>query len=388
MKYRFPNDCGFSSEYLRKENLSQYSVPTVPAGWTVGKSTFAAFLIFGLALHADRSAAQTVDSVYEAYPSALQLLADAPTRQQRVGNRYWAGRGHSEAVRENASRDSHIHGSGIWLRADIGLGTADPDRSSTQAEYDIDTYEAQMGVDGVLWRGEQGAIIGGLTAQYATAETDVSSSLRSDDITTSAYGIGATLTYYGASGFYADVQGRYTWLDSNLGSSSQARRVRDNDAKAYVLSLELGHRVPISESLSLTPQGQLQFSRVNFETFVGPDGERVVNDANDHALIGRFGLSLDSQRSWIRQNGKVDRYHLYGIANLYHDFLSGTRIDVDRRTLVSNVGDWTGELGLGGSYSWSDGLVTVFGEVSFATSLDDIGDSTRNGVVAGVRIGW
>src|SRR5690606_40743717 len=60
--------------------------------------------------------------------------------------------------------------------------------------------------------------------------------------------------------------------------------------------IEAGRAVAIGENLSLTPQAQLSYSKVDFDGFADRFGAAVGLDRSE-ALQGRLGLSLDHKRS-------------------------------------------------------------------------------------------
>jgi outer membrane autotransporter protein len=84
----------------------------------------------------------------------------------------------------------------------------------------------------------------------------------------------------------------------------------------------------------------------------------------------------------------MTRSDIYGIANVYYEFLDGSSVDVSV-TRLANAGDrlWGG-IGAGGTFSWNSDRYALFGEVSYNTSLDDVGDSYSYKGTAGFRLRW
>src|SRR5690606_12994232 len=118
------------------------------------------------------------------------------------------------------------------------------------------------------------------------------------DISTNGYGFGGTLTWYGENGFYLDGQGQVTWYKSDLNSNLTNKSLVDgNDGFGYALSLEAGKRIDINQALSMTPQAQLVYSHVDFDSFNDPYGAHVSIDRGE-SLQGRLGLTLDKENSW------------------------------------------------------------------------------------------
>jgi type V secretory pathway adhesin AidA len=75
----------------------------------------------------------------------------------------------------------------------------------------------------------------------------------------------------------------------------------------------------------------------------------------------------------MTSDGDVRRSHVYGIANVYYEFLDGTIVDVSGVELENRPEQWTGELGLGGTLNWNDSFA-IYGEVQAGTSLANFGE--------------
>lgn len=72
---------------------------------------------------------------------------------------------------------------------------------------------------------------------------------------------------------------------------------------------------------------------------------------------------------------KVLRSHVYGIANLYYDFLDGARTDIAGVKFTNeNEPLWVG-IGMGTTYNWNEDKYSLFGEASVNTSVNHFGDS-------------
>lgn len=346
-----------------------------------------------------------VAPVSEAYPQILLGLNGLPTLQQRVGNRFWSGSGAdsaadgANAVEEDTDTGvpaSFIKGRGIWGRIEGQHVKFAPDASTTGANYDYDTLKLQAGVDFLLNENDKGSLIGGVTAHYVHALADVYSIYGNGDISTHGYGLGSTLTWYGKNGFYVDTQGQYTWYDSDLSSDTAIGSiVKDNDGSGYSLSIEAGKRIELHNfgngGWTITPQAQLQYSAIDFDTFTktfGGHRSATISLGDGDSLRGRLGVTLDNEASWQAENGTVRRHHVYAIANLYNEFLDGTSVDVSGASLANRSDRLWGSLGLGGSYNWNDDKYSVYGEAIAYTSLNSFGDSYAIKGTVGLRIKW
>ncbi|KXO73075.1 hypothetical protein AYJ56_18035 [Brucella anthropi] len=338
---------------------------------------------------------QAGDPTYEAYSRALLGLMEMPTLQQRVGNRYWSGPGALQIAQGDGpgtelppspENDSIIQENGVWGRVVGFHGSIDPDRSTTNARSKIDIFKLQTGIDGLLHDDEDGKLIGGITAHYGHGRSRVSSFYGDGKIDTDAYGLGATLTWYGNEGFYIDAQGEASWFDSDLSSLLANRSLTDgNDGFGYALSIETGKRLQRNEDWTLTPQAQLVYSSVDFDDFTDTFGAPVSLD-RANSLRGRLGLSVDRERAWVDDDGFVNRLHGYGIANLYYEFLGDRRVNVAETTLINRDDRFWGGLGLGFSRNWEDDKYSVYGEGLVTTSMQNFGDSYGLKGTLGLRV--
>nr|WP_255627121.1 autotransporter outer membrane beta-barrel domain-containing protein [Phyllobacterium sp. KW56] len=336
--------------------------------------------------------------LYETYAQSLQVLNGVGSMQQRIGNRYWAGAGSAVIAQgdgpgtpEAAPLPSEggtatIDAGAIWARIDGAHSRVDPDRSSTQADYDYNTWRLQSGLDGKLYENQSGTLMGGVTFQYGEISTDVSSVFGKGSIDTDGYGFGGTLTWLGQNGFYVDGQTQLNWYDSDITSDTLGRSLTDgNDGFGYALSVETGKRIVVDENWSITPQAQLAYSNVDFDDFTDPFGADVSLDKSD-SLKGRLGVSADYQNAWQDSSGRMARSNVYGLANLYHEFLDGSEVDLAGVNFANESDRTWGGVGAGGSYSWADDKYALYGEVSLNTSLSDFADSYSVNGTTGFKV--
>lgn len=309
--------------------------------------------------------------VYEAYAGVLQSFNQLDTLQQRLGNRSW----YDGSAATNAARTSSDAESGMWGRITARRTGIDPGTSTTATEYDADIWQLQAGVDGSFYSGDDGDLIGGLSVRYGTISADVSSIFGDGSISTTGYGLGGSVTWYGNSGFYVDGQANVTWYDSDLSSQTAATGlVSGNDGFGYAFGLEAGQTVALDANWSVTPQAQLTYSAVDYDDFTDIFGSAVsLKDAHD--FRGRLGISADYEDSWLDDGGRQSRLHAYGIANLYYNFHSRSQTDLSGVRLASEPDALWGGLGLGGTYNWDNDRYALYGEASIDTSLGNFGDS-------------
>jgi outer membrane autotransporter protein len=277
--------------------------------------------------------------VYEAYANTLLNLSRLPTLRQRVGNRLYDS--------ADAGRN------GVWSRVEGTTSRLEPSTSTTGARQDIDTWKAQFGVDRILAGQEEGSrLVGGIAFHYGKADTHVYSSYGNGTIDTTAYGLTPTLTWYGKNGVYIDTQAQATWFDSDLNSRLAGKLKGGSQANSFGLGIEAGKALGLSERLALIPQAQLTYVSTRFDSFNDKFGAHVESNKGD-SLLARIGIALDYKNNW--QTGGVNRESsVYGVANVKHEFLDGTRVRVAGVPASSRMARTWGSVGLGTNYGWSD----------------------------------
>lgn len=318
-------------------------------------------------------------AIYEAYPQILQALNRLGSLQQRVGDRYW---------QTDADPVAKTGPDGVWFRTGGMRGGVAPNFSSSGSTYDYDLWKSEGGVDGELYQNGNGRLIGGLTAHLGTISGDVSSVYGNGTVDTVGYGVGATLTWYGEDGFYADALGQATVFDTNLKSDLVDGNLKDsNNGFGYALSVETGRRFATAGAWTITPQAQLVYSSVNFDDFHDRFGAPISLDRGG-SLNGGIGVALDHDESWKQADGKAVNAKFYGSADLYYEFLDGSAVNVADVRFATDNDRLAAGITLGGSYSWNDGRTSVYGEVIARSSLENVGDSYAVGGTAGLRVKW
>ncbi|MEJ5025574.1 autotransporter outer membrane beta-barrel domain-containing protein [Brucella anthropi] len=321
--------------------------------------------------------------VYEGYVQNMLALNKLPTLQQRVGSRYWTGENGN-----GSDNGATVNEYGVWARVEGGHNRLEPDTSTSQMKQDINTVIMQAGVDGQFYEGENGKLIGGITGQYGHARGDVSSFHGDGDISTDAWSLGATATWYGNNGFYVDGQGQVTWFDNDLNSWTANTGLADGrKATGYALSIEAGQRIPMQGSWALTPQAQLMWSSIDADEFSDTWGSRVSLHDGD-SLLGRLGLAADYRSDWKGNDELMVNTSVYGIANVYQAFLGGTTVNVSGIDFeTDNDRTWAG-IGAGGTYAWADNKYAVYGDGSINTSLNHFANSYAVKGSVGFKVKW
>ncbi|WP_395449649.1 autotransporter outer membrane beta-barrel domain-containing protein [Aminobacter sp. UC22_36] len=322
--------------------------------------------------------------LYENYANVLQSFNELGTLQQRVGSRK-SLHGGQPARADNGA----VAPDAIWARMDASQAQFAPDVSTTGASYEVTTWRLQAGMDGLLHESEAGALVAGVNGQFGTISSEISSIYGTGSIDAIGFGVGGTLTWYGASGLYVDGQAQLTRYEADIVSDTIGTTlVEGNDALGYGLSIEAGQKIGLDTNWSLTPQAQLAYSAVRFSDFTDRyNGKVSLSDGGD-TLVGRLGLSADYDNEWKDATGETKRTHLYGVANFYYDLLDGSSVDVSGTAFTSrNRGLWGG-VGIGGSLSWANERYSVFGEALARGSVADFGGNNALGAKLGFNVKW
>lgn len=285
--------------------------------------------------------------VYEAYANTLLNLSRLPTLRQRVGNRLYDS--------------ADVGRNGVWSRMEGTTSRLEPSTSTTGARQDIDSWKAQFGVDRILAGQEQGSrLVGGIAFQYGKADTHVFSAYGNGTIDSTAYGLTPTLTWYGKNGLYIDTQAQATWFESDLNSRLAGKLKGGSRANSYGLGIEAGKAFGLSERLALIPQAQLTYASTRFDSFNDKFGAHVESDKGD-SLLARVGIALDYKSNW--QTGGVSRESsVYGVVNVKHEFLDGTRVRVADVPAASRMARTWGSVGAGANYGWAE-RYAIYGQV-------------------------
>ena len=180
------------------------------------------------------------------------------------------------------------------------------------------------------------------------------------------------------------------WYDSDLSSDTSGEASPTaTTASATPSASRSGRRIAWTEDWTVTPQAQLVYSSVDFDSFSDPFDARVESD--DGATMPlRIGVAVDEETAW-KAAGKGDVRRRAPLRDRQPLLRPDRRDRGQRRRRPGSrpTADrvW-GSLGLGGTYSWGDGAYAVYGEGLVRTSLEDFGDSYANTATLGFRMAW
>ena len=314
--------------------------------------------------------------LYEAYPEIMLGYMKVNTLEERVGNRKWH-------IIEDGEAQQHLqYQEGTWFKTEGLSGKYKADRSTAapDSSYDVDSWKMQMGYDKIISRQDSATtVVGGLNLQMGQARARIKSAVGNGKIKSDGKGLGGTMTWYKDNGVYVDTQAQAVWFDSDISSSSSAaaQQIEGNKGFGYGLSVETGKRIALKRPhWSWTPQMQLAYSNVDFDSFSDVNGLAVKRGSAD-SLQGRLGAALNYEKSYKNENDENYRsVKAYGLLNVYHEFHDGTNVLIAGDNFASkNDPTWLG-LAVGGTYNYGrNSQYSLYGELGISTSVKNFGDS-------------
>ncbi|WP_083649357.1 autotransporter-associated beta strand repeat-containing protein [Salaquimonas pukyongi] len=318
-------------------------------------------------------------ATYEAHAALLTELNGTSGLLRRLSNRNW-GNGSSAQANPTvygfpgiAEAGDELPG-GIWTRVEAAHSFHDASSSTAGQSRDTNIRKLHFGFDGPVADAGNGTVTAGLFGFIGSAHTDISSPTGDGSIATRMYGAGGSLTWLGTGGLYFDAVGQFSWYKSDLESDSAGTLNSDMDATGYSLSAEFGKRLYFSENRIAIPQAQITYSGIDFDSFTTNTGSTVKLTDGD-SLKGRLGIALGKEAQWENDDGQQNRSYTYLNLDLENEFFDGTEIKVAGTALRNENDRLTGTAALGGTLTLNDGRLSVFGEVAFSTSLENLGDS-------------
>ena len=335
-------------------------------------------------LVADGGVSDTGAALRSSDAAIARGLARAATLQARAAARavasVWARIGSAATFSERgaalAGRDavdlSARKTRPVWMRLhgdrwDYGAGGAAM----------IDSSGFEVGMDLLSRESSAGKWIAGLTAQYGTVGAEAAAGGGVGRQGASGYGVGATLSWLGYGGFYADAQAQAGISDSDFSSDSGGSIRSGVSARTAVAALELGWRVAASDSATIVPQAQISMSGVSGDGFVS--GSLDVAESSAASLDGRIGLAAEIalREGYLRFSGSL----LRALSELDGTVING-------RTVEHGLPDGWAEFAVGGSLDLSEDRV-LFLDGTWRTGLGGGGgDAGGASISGGLKVNW
>ena len=261
----------------------------------------------------------------------------------------------------------------IWL--DIGWSRNEL-QTTSGTDIKNTNRDIAVGIDVDLDADANGSWVLGGSVQYATQSASVSDALGTGSAKTKGNGFGVTATWYGGAGTYVDMQGQVMRLESKISSSAGGLLVEDASSRTNAISMEVGHRIVLTQNEALIPQVQLTRGKVDAASFTDTGGT-VVDLGSNETRTGRVGIAYEYVS---------DDTEFYGIGSILRDFGSASEMAAGNLSLLADTRETWGEIGVGGSYIM-DEQTNLFGEVSYRQALNN-SDMKAISVNAGIQINW
>lgn len=227
----------------------------------------------------------------------------------------------------------------------------------TRLNFESDMYGIQIGHDFRIQRDDDGNhALSGLYVAYNHARTDFEDRYRAENGVISpdkftgkgesdALSVGATHTRYAANGSYLDLVGQLSYLHNKY----QVRDGAEKSQNGWGLALSgevgrpfaLGEHQPHEAAWMIEPQAQLIYQHVRLSSF--NDGVRHIDPNGQNGLRGRLGVRIA-----YNAEGKGYRTNtFYGVANLWHDFINPSKVNIGSSQLRETYAKSWAEVGLG-----------------------------------------
>ena len=287
-------------------------------------------------------------------------------------------------------------GGDLWLRSHAHW--MDYGESANGGKAESNGFGFQMGLDLAAAEGASGNWIFGFSGQYAEVQADVTGVGGTGALSSTGYGAGATVTWYGDNFTYADLQTQMNWIESDLSSTSNHVFAEDNGSSAWFASLEVGKHLDLSieRSIAIVPQAQFTWGNVrggesfrtsSYNPDLPPGADQDAIDRNSRmevhfedskTMLGRIGVALEFLRPDFRA---------YTIANILHDFSGERRVSVDGQDLVDDQNVTSAEIGFG-TFDVVGDNATIFFEGSYRMPITFIEDPGDNGFSMSLGAQW
>lgn len=180
---------------------------------------------------------------------------------------------------------------------------------------------------------------------YRTVDGKLSDTKHTGSGKTDAFSLGLYNTYYDKNGSYLDLIGQVSHL-RNTYNSEGLKQVKQNGFGALI-SAEVGRPYALTKHEAsesgwlLEPQAQLTYQYLDLKSF--NDDVRTVDQNDQHGLRGRVGVRVAHNRE--AKGLKTDT--VYFTANVLHDFLNQSDIDIGPDRIKEKYSNTWGSLGVG-----------------------------------------
>lgn len=279
--------------------------------------------------------------------------------------------------------DISTTGNGFWSRVSYSETEADASNSvgsvKVDSELEYERSKLQIGYDQTLRSDSLGTLIAGVFGQYQDLE------LQSDDSLTGArqanadaegWGVGASLTYYAASGWYGDAMVQATDYDIDVDGASGSKA--STDALNWSVSMEGGYAFALSDNLTITPQAQLLWQQTDFDKLTDSTGV-TAKWAQRDSLTARAGVTLE--RDFMVGQSPITGYVVTDVVQVMTD---ASEVEVNGVNVKTQLNRTRLDLRVGGQHISADKQLVLYAELGVSEALNSK-DYQRIDATAGVR---
>ncbi|MCO1335444.1 autotransporter outer membrane beta-barrel domain-containing protein [Microbulbifer sp. OS29] len=333
---------------------------------------------------------------YESLPQILRSLNIPTSLRSRLGNRYWVATDYrDENSREyREAYEQTIDNQGLWIRDSVRHITLQPNESTTRASWNQTYYQIQLGFDlpiGVSVFGSQ--LIGSAALHYGDSNNDISSFFGDGSIDASNYGVSGFVTWYGPEGVYIDSQLKLSWFDFDMDTSALRSLNNSNEALGYALSVEGGKSYRLHNYYSVTPHAQLIYTSEEANNLIDIYDVQAT-DINNNGFMLRLGSIFEKRKSQRKNRRQMygsvplERFSLFVTPSLIYNIDQKTNLLISGTRLTQEPDTWYAELRLGASYDECGDHCSIYSEIHYSSSLENLGGSFAGGLELGFRYKW
>ena len=267
---------------------------------------------------------------------------------------------------------------GLWSRV-IGNSNSYGKAALGQAEYEAQTTGLQFGFDIAKQTTPTGTWFIGVTGQYNSLQSDIKVANTEGELKASGNGVGATASWIGLNGGYLDLQAQYNQMtiDFFVGENNVAF-IDQQDSTALALSMELGKRHKINETMTFLTNGQISWGRADIGDVKSSGGQPILF-GDDGNITARFGMRLEYSE---------EPYNLHFLTNLYYDSLESWEATFAGTTYRDSKDPVSLEIGIGGTMELAANS-SLFMQGGFRKTTDDDFEQRNSAhFTTGIRWSW
>ena len=265
----------------------------------------------------------------------------------------------------------------FWISLN-GSQTLYDDQSTTGAEVDLGMLEFEMGMDFPIFEGANGRLIGGFSYSYQEAEANETSGVASGSLKTKGHAMSLSALWLADSRFYASGIVKFSQFSTDMALSGLGPIAANQSADGYAVSIEAGKAFEYSDTISLIPQVQLNYSSVSgtMASPVGAVGFGTISDGETSSVR----LGLHAQRSGLTHS-------MFGTVSLIHAFDNETTIELEGVPFTTKLNDQRIEISVGGEWKIDDSSI-FFGGLTASGGLGSKGEDYSYGAAIGLQVNF